>query len=72
MKANSVQELMSHLAGAIEVQEDTVSVVDEAALRNKMDDLVYTAVFGEGLTRDTARWLIIAAGRPGHIPRFNP
>jgi fructose/tagatose bisphosphate aldolase len=58
MKANSVAELMRHLAGAVSVDGDTVIVQDEPALPEKIDALVQTAVFGEGLVRDTARWLI--------------
>lgn len=58
MKANSVDELMRHLAGVVAVDGDTVRVTDEAALPAKVDGLINTAVFGEGLVRDTARWLI--------------
>ncbi len=63
MKANSLQELMSHLAGVVDVQGDVVTVVDETAVRGKMDDLIYSAVFSDGLTRDTARWLIGEIGQ---------
>ena len=63
MQVNSVQELLSHLAGAVDVHDNEVSVLDEAAVRAKMDDLVYAAAFADGLTRDTARWLIIAIGQ---------
>jgi fructose/tagatose bisphosphate aldolase len=63
MQANSVQELMSHLAGAVEVHDDSVKVLDEAAVREKMDGLVYSAAFADGLTRDTARWLIGMIGQ---------
>ncbi len=58
MKAHSVDELLRHLDGVVSVDRDTVTVHDEAALREKIDGLIQTAVFGEGLTRDTARWLI--------------
>ena len=58
MKANSVAELLAYLDGAVLVDGDEVSVVAENALPDKMDVLVYTAVFGDGLVRDTARWLI--------------
>lgn len=63
MRINSVQELIDHLAGAVEVHDDAVRVVDESAVPGKIDELAYTSVFGEGLTRDTARWLIMAIGQ---------
>lgn len=38
-------------------------MADEAALQTKIDRVVYTAAFGEGLVRDTARWLIWELGQ---------
>lgn len=58
MKLTKVAQLNDHLAGVVTVSGDQVSVVDEAQLPSKMDDLVYTAVFGSGLIRETARWLV--------------
>ena len=58
MKANSVDELLRYLDGVVTVDREIVTVRDELALREKIDGLVQTAVFGEGLVRDTARWLI--------------
>ncbi len=58
MKANSVDELMRYLDGVVSVDRDIVTVRHEPAVREKIDGLIQTAVFGEGLTRDTARWLI--------------
>ena len=58
MKAFSVDETMRHLDGVVTVDGDIVTVRDEPMLREKIDGLVQTAVFGEGLARDTARWLI--------------
>lgn len=58
MKANSVDELLRHLDGVVSVDREIVTVHDELALREKIDELVYTAVFGDGLVRDMARWLI--------------
>lgn len=58
MKAHSVDDLMHHLSGVVIVDGDKVSVVDEPHLREKIDDLIQEAVFGESLSRDTARWLI--------------
>jgi len=63
MKAETVQELIAHLEGAIVVDGDNVTVTDESALRQKVDDLVYTAVFSEGLVRGTARWLLWELGQ---------
>lgn len=58
MKAHSVDELLRHLDGVVTVDREIVTVRDAAALRDKIDGLIQTAVFGEGLVRDTARWLI--------------
>jgi len=58
MKANSVDELLRYLDGVVTVNREIVTVRDEPTLREKIDGLVQTAVFGEGLVRDTARWLI--------------
>ncbi len=58
MKANSVDELLRHLDGVVSVDREIVTVHDELALREKIDELVYTAVFSDGLVRDMARWLI--------------
>lgn len=58
MKVNSVDELMRHLAGVVAFEGDNVRVTDEAALPGKIDGLIHTAVFGDGLVGDTARWLI--------------
>lgn len=58
MKANSVDELLRHLDGVVDVDRELVTVRDEPALREKIDGLIQTAVFGDGLVRDTARWLI--------------
>lgn len=58
MKAMSVQELLTYLEGAVVVSHDHIRAIDELALPEKMDGLVYTAVFGAPLVRDTTRWLI--------------
>jgi fructose/tagatose bisphosphate aldolase len=53
----------SPLGDAISVQNDRVTVVREADLASpKMDTLVREAVFGTGLSRDHARWLIWEIG----------
>ncbi|NCF65014.1 MAG: aldolase [Chloroflexi bacterium] len=58
MKANSVAELFTYLDGTVQVDGNEVLVVAEYALTEKIDVLAYTAVFADGLVRDTARWLI--------------
>ncbi len=63
MQAKSSKELLNHLAGVVQVEGDQVTVVDETRLPEKMDGLVYSAVFSEGITRDTARWLIWEIGQ---------
>ncbi|MCA9956055.1 MAG: class II fructose-bisphosphate aldolase [Anaerolineales bacterium] len=64
MKAlKSVEALFDYLADGVQVDGSHVTVTDEVALQAKMDDLVYTAVFAEGLVRDTARWLLWELGQ---------
>ncbi|HQF70577.1 MAG TPA: aldolase, partial [Promineifilum sp.] len=63
MKAHSVEELIRSLDGVVTVDGDMVTVRSEAALRDKIDDLIQTAVFGEGITRDMARWIIWEAAQ---------
>lgn len=63
MNANTVAALLEYVAGVVQVDGDVVHVLDEVALPEKMDGLVYTAVFGTALVRDTARWLIWEIGQ---------
>ena len=75
MTIHSVETLFDHLRGALTVTGDLVTVTDETHLREKMDDLIYTAVFGDGLVRELARWLIWEAAqelgcRPASIHDF--
>ncbi len=63
MKAMSVKELLAYLEGAVVVSGDHITGIDEISLPEKMDGLAYTAVFGEPLARDTARWLIWEVGQ---------
>ncbi|HEX8682017.1 MAG TPA: class II fructose-bisphosphate aldolase [Ardenticatenaceae bacterium] len=51
------------LEGILQINGDNVTVTDEAGLRGQMDQLVRDAVFGEGLDREMARWLIWEAGQ---------
>jgi fructose/tagatose bisphosphate aldolase len=63
MKANSVNQLLEQLEGAVQVSNEGVQVRNEAQLREKVDSLVYSAAFGDGLVRDTARWLLWECGQ---------
>jgi fructose/tagatose bisphosphate aldolase len=63
MQAKTVAELIGRLDGAARVEGDKVEVIDESKLRQKIDRLVYSAAFSEGLVRDMARWLIWELGQ---------
>lgn len=58
MNANSIEDLLTHLDGVVQVDGDQVMVANEFMLPGRVDTLVYSAVFSAGLTRDFARWLI--------------
>ena len=62
MLVNSVEKLFESLSGAVRVDGSDIEIVDGVVLQEKMDSLVYNAVFGEDLVRDTARWLIWELG----------
>jgi fructose/tagatose bisphosphate aldolase len=59
----SVAALFDFVADSVLVVDDEVTVTDEVALKAKIDDVVYTAVFGQDLVRDTARWLLWELGQ---------
>ena len=63
MKADSVEELFTYLENAVRVGDDGVRVTDEELLRGRVEKVVHTAVFGTGLIRDTARWLLWELGQ---------
>lgn len=63
MKAESVSMLLDSLNGAVSVDGANVTVDNESLLREKVDGLVYSAVFSDGLVRDTARWLLWQLGQ---------
>ncbi len=58
MIAKTVQDLFDHLDGVVQIDNSAITILEEAQLPDKIDRLVYSAVFSEGLTRDIARWLI--------------
>jgi len=58
MSFASVQELLQGTRQAIELNGG-VRVKDQSALRGELiDQLIHTAVFGQGDVRESARWLI--------------
>ncbi len=63
MIANSTQELLGGLANVIQLDGNKVTVLDESALKLNIDSIVYNAVFGRDLVRDTARWLLWELGQ---------
>ena len=64
MKAlDSVDTLFDYVAEGVAVAGNEVTVTDEGVLKAKIDQVVYTAVFGHGLVRDTARWLLWELGQ---------
>ena len=63
MQVKSVDELVNHLDGVVQVDGDRVTVLNESRLPEKIDKVVYSAVFSDGLVRDTARWLIWEIGQ---------
>ncbi|HET6445677.1 MAG TPA: class II fructose-bisphosphate aldolase [candidate division Zixibacteria bacterium] len=63
MIAKSVDALIGSLAGSVTVDGDEIEIQDERIIQEKIDDLIYSAVFGEDLVRDVARWLIWEIGQ---------
>jgi fructose/tagatose bisphosphate aldolase len=63
MRAKDVEELFAHLQGVVHVEGDRVAVTDQDALRGKGEQLAFSAVFSNGLTRETARWLLWEIGQ---------
>jgi len=61
MKTLTAEELKAKLQGIVEVGEDRVKVLDAEKVRDELiDDLVYTAVFGDEKAKELSRWLIRA------------
>jgi len=58
------QELLNTLENIVRVEDGTVTIVDEVALRGPvLDKLIYNAVFAEGEVQAAARWLIWETGQ---------
>jgi len=60
MRELSYEEILSAVNGILEIGDDRVSVKDEEKVREVVDDLIYTAVFGNEREREFSRWLIRA------------
>jgi fructose/tagatose bisphosphate aldolase len=63
MLYNSVNDMLNDLAAAVHVDGNSVTVENDARLEEKVDRIVYNAVFAEDLVRDTARWLLWELGQ---------
>lgn len=63
MIAKGVEELLSIVQGAVHIDGDRITVTDRQALRGKGAELAFSAVFGEGMVRETARWLLWEIGQ---------
>jgi hypothetical protein len=60
MRELSYEEILNTVDGTVEIKEDSVSVKDEKKIREVIDDLIYTAVFGGDREKELSRWLIRA------------
>src|SRR5205085_10290988 len=59
-----VESLNSLYGNAVSVQDGKIRIVDAAVLTtDKTDALVQAAVFGDGATREYARWMIWELGQ---------
>ncbi len=67
---HDVQGLLRRTSGALRVRDGGVEVLDADAVRLELvDELVWTAVFGEGNAQQVARWLIrVTAPEMGAYP----
>lgn len=67
---DGVQGLLGRLDGALRVRDGGVDVLDAEAVRSGLiDEVVWTAVFGEGGAQQAARWLIrVTAPEMGAFP----
>lgn len=63
MIAKDVEELFALLQGAVHIDGERVTVTDRNAVRGKGEALAFSAVFSDGLTRETARWLLWEIGQ---------
>ena len=62
MRVLTKEEILKELDGVLELGEDRVKVLDERKLKEGLiDDLIYTAVFGDEEAKDVSRWVIRAA-----------
>jgi len=66
----TVRELLVSLAPVAELRNGSIAISDEAAFRaDAVDQLVYSAVFGEADVKRASRWIIWhAAQELGALP----
>jgi len=75
MKESKLNEVLSWLKGAVEIEGEKLKVVDEKALRDNISKVIFEAVFGDEETKAAGRWLIFEAAqalgiRPASIHDF--
>jgi fructose-bisphosphate aldolase, class II len=58
MASQSLERLLESLAGTVTVQGNRVVVADANRLPDRMNGLIYEAVFGDAQSKAAARWLI--------------
>ena len=75
MANSALDKLLDSLAGVVAREESRVLVKNENQLRERMDSLIYEAVFGDAETKGALRWLIWEAAQtlgiqPSSIQEF--
>lgn len=67
---SSISQMMQRLDGALKFHDDGIDVLDSNIIRTGLiDELAWTAVFGEDDVRDAARWVIrVIAPEMGAFP----
>ena len=63
MAKNTFNKILDSLAGVVAIEDGRILVEDENQLRERMDSLVYEAVFGDADTKEALRWLIWEAAQ---------
>jgi len=75
MAKSTLDKLLDSLAGVVAREDSRVLVKNENQLRERMDSLIYEALFGDAETKEALRWLIWEAAqtlgiRPSSIQEF--
>lgn len=63
MATNALERLLESYQGILEFKDDRIIVKDEKRLPERLDILIYDAVFGDAETQAAARWLIWETGQ---------